>query len=190
MPHAFYLLPASVSLAWGPCQKIASAPPPSLPPGQVWFGVEIVLDWMLRSYRKLTAPGEPPGSCAGQAGAPSKGPAVPSHTQPRSARHSHLRVPSAPIVGACSDPTYSHPTHPPLKTPTPAPSRVRPAVGHLWLHHAVGPGGGHRWGGGDGHPLLCVGLCQGGRPMGHKGGRAQARQRSDKLPEVAEHGIS
>lgn len=41
------------------CSTSARDPPPSLtPPLQVWFGVEIVLDWMVRSYRKLTAQGE------------------------------------------------------------------------------------------------------------------------------------
>lgn len=37
--------------------------PPRLPPAaaQVWFGVEIVLDWMVHSYRKLTGAGKPCG---------------------------------------------------------------------------------------------------------------------------------
>ena len=35
-------------------------------PSQVWFGVEIMLDWALRSYSKLTTAGEPGHAAAGR----------------------------------------------------------------------------------------------------------------------------
>ncbi len=50
-----------------PCKPTMTRCLRSRPPlSQVWFGVEIVLDWMVRSYRKLTAPGEGPFHLPGQ----------------------------------------------------------------------------------------------------------------------------